>query len=404
MRPFHCLVLSAVYFSQFLPLAFCFMALPTILISRDVPLEQVSLIYALVVVWMLKLFWAPFVDKIKFGRWGHYKAWLLASQLLLIVATVVLAFKGSVENFHSTLVLGFTISLFASFQDIAADAIACRLIPANKRGLGSAIQLSGGLCAMIIGSGAVLILFEHFGWQTCLLAVSFLVILCSVPILYFKEEDIELDDSAVVNRPSFSRLLSFWKQPGMYGWAAILVALPLGITMAMALTSPLLIGEGWTAGEVGVLLHIVAPLCGVAVASVFGYCLNKYDKWLVLSVVPILQLIALLFFFSLLSRPWSTTEIVVSLLFISVLDVGLFVVLNAFKLGYSGQGVEGSDFAVQNSLHEFSAFTVAAITLYFAKTVGFSNIIIAAISITLLAGILLYVINPVYKKREQLEL
>ncbi|MEO0329074.1 MAG: MFS transporter [Pseudomonadota bacterium] len=400
---FHCALLFTLSVSQFLPLAFCVMALPTILLVQGVPLEQLSLIYLVGVVWVIKFLWAPYIDRISFGRFGHYKPWLLISQTLLVGTTILFILVGDVTNFHLMLVLATIMSVFASMQDIAVDAVACRLIPENQRGLGSAIQFSGNLVSTILGGGVVLVLYEHIGWQSCLWVITAAVAAVIVIIMWFDERDIELAKDIEVNRPSFSRLFSFWVQPQMGIWAVLLILLPMSITIVWSLASPILINRDWAPGEIGILLHIVAPIIGVVVTFGFGYLLNNFDKWLVIASVPILQAVAIFSLYHFIDLQLSMYGIMIALLLVYCLDIGLFVILNAFKLEYSGAGTEGTDFTVQNSLHGLAAFSAAAAALYFAEKIGFSNLILIAICLSIFSGLFLYgtiIFKPANTKKQ----
>ncbi|MEM9330756.1 MAG: MFS transporter [Pseudomonadota bacterium] len=398
MRPFHCILLFALCVSQFLPLAFCAMALPTILLVQGVPLEKISLIYLVGMIWVLKFIWAPLVDRVKFGRFGHYKPWLIISQTLLVATTIVFTLVGDVNNFQLMLIMAVLICVFASTQDIAADAIACRLIPENQRGLGSAIQMSGGLIATVLGGGVVLVLYEYIGWQLSMWVIAAAVAAAISLIVLFDETDIELSQEVYLHRPTLGRLISFWLKPGMGIWAAILIILPLSITVAWALASPILVQRGWTTDKIGILLHIIAPILGVIVAVGFGYLLNNYNKWLVISLVPILQLVAVLVLYSFIDVPLSVNGIILALLLVYCMDIALFVVLNAFKLEFSDDGTEGTDFTVQNSLHALAAFAVAAAALFFAESTGFANLILISIGLTLFSGLFLYCIVALQKR------
>ncbi|MEM8795381.1 MAG: MFS transporter [Pseudomonadota bacterium] len=390
MRPFHCIFLFVLCVSQFMPLAFCVMAMPTILISQGVPLEQISLIYLTGIIWVLKFLWAPLIDRVKFGAFGHYKVWLLISQLLLVAACILFTIVGDDQNFQMMMILALVLSVFASTQDIASDAIACRIIPEKKRGLGSAIQLSGGLLATMLGGGVVLIVYEHIGWQACMWVISASVAASALFIIWFDEREIALKDGHEIKQPTFGRLFSFWLQPGMAIWAAALIVLPLSITVVWALASPVLIDRGWTTDKIGIVLHIVAPVLGIVTSVIFGSLLNRYNKWLVISVVPILQLASLLLFFTFLQLPLASTGVVIAALSVYAIDIGLFVILNAFKLEYSDTGTEGTDFTVQNSMHGIAAFSIAGGALYFAESAGFANLTLIACGIAVTSGLFLY--------------
>ena len=88
MKTSNWILLTALYVSQFLPVAFFFMGLPVILRDQGMGLEQIGALYGLGMVWVLKFLWAPLLDRVRFGRFGHYRAWLLLAQAGIAIVLV----------------------------------------------------------------------------------------------------------------------------------------------------------------------------------------------------------------------------------------------------------------------------------------------------------------------------
>ena len=66
-------LVGSLYVSQAIPLGFIFVALPAILARRGVPEEQIGLLGALSLPWLIKFLWAPAVDRFGSAR-GHYRS------------------------------------------------------------------------------------------------------------------------------------------------------------------------------------------------------------------------------------------------------------------------------------------------------------------------------------------
>ncbi len=67
-------LIGSLYVSQAIPLGFFTVALPAILRARGVSLQNVGLLSALALPWLIKFLWAPFVDRYGSQRWGHYRS------------------------------------------------------------------------------------------------------------------------------------------------------------------------------------------------------------------------------------------------------------------------------------------------------------------------------------------
>ena len=125
-----------------------FMGLPVILRAEGMALEQIGALCVLGFVWVLKLLWAPLVDRIGAGRCSHYRSWLRAMQGAMVVMLIVLSAIDPVNEFALLMPLALVMTAFAATQDVATDALACKLLPHRLRGIGNGIQIA-----------------ERFGWH-----------------------------------------------------------------------------------------------------------------------------------------------------------------------------------------------------------------------------------------------
>jgi hypothetical protein len=157
-------LLAIVYTSQFVPLAFLLYGLSAVLREREVPLERIAFVQLLALVWVVKVAWAPLVDRYGSRRLGHYRGWLLVVQTLLTVAVLALIPVDVVSDLPLLVGIGAAIALLSATHDIAADAAAVCLLAPSERGVGNAIQRAGGYLGLMVGGGGVLIIYHRLGW------------------------------------------------------------------------------------------------------------------------------------------------------------------------------------------------------------------------------------------------
>ena len=380
------LLLFSLYVTQFLPIAFFFMALPTILRDSGASLDEISLFYLLGFVWVFKFLWAPLVDRIEFGRLGHYRAWLMLMQAALSVLMLIVAQTDGPDQIGLLFALGLLAALVSGTQDIAADAICCRLLPPGLQGLGSSVQLGGNLLAMILGGGLVLLVYKAIGWSACAMLIAAAILPVLVQIALFDEHKLDCAARLPGARVSYARLWSFWSGRDKAAWALILIFVPIATTMALALASPLLVDLGWQPDEIGVLLYIIGPGFGILGGLVVGLAITKLSKWGVLAVIPIFQAIAVFAMLRLTDGAPSGSEVYTATLLVMVADVVLFTALTAIMLGYAKAGTEGTDFTVQNSFYSFFAFAAGIGALQFAEASGYDRVLIGCLAACALFG------------------
>ena len=90
--PHSYLLLFSLYWAQGLPVGFMTHALPVILRAQGVSLAHIGGFGLLMAPWALKVLWAPLIDRFGYGKLGHYRSWIIPTQILTIMILIVLSF------------------------------------------------------------------------------------------------------------------------------------------------------------------------------------------------------------------------------------------------------------------------------------------------------------------------
>ena len=80
------------YWAQGLPVGFMTHALPVILRSQGVSLAHIGGFGLLMLPWSIKILWAPLVDRLGSAKIGHYRSWILPTQIFSVLILVMLSF------------------------------------------------------------------------------------------------------------------------------------------------------------------------------------------------------------------------------------------------------------------------------------------------------------------------
>ncbi len=256
--------LAAAYGSQFVPLAFCLFALGALLRQRGIALELIAIVQLAPLAWVVKFAWARLVDRYGSRRLGHYRGWLIATQLAMVAGVLALIPLDVVINLPLVLAVVAFVAIVPATQDIAADATAVRLLAPTERGIGNGIQKAGGYLGLMIGGGAGLVLYDWWGWGPTLAVLAALTAIPLPMLLRYREP---ADAAPDPTRPAVSQrtLASFFQQPGAARSAlAVLPAYLAAIALAYPPVNPLLVDAGWPLANVGA----VSVIGGGAVAVV----------------------------------------------------------------------------------------------------------------------------------------
>ncbi|WP_432349584.1 MFS transporter (plasmid) [Shinella yambaruensis] len=384
MKPANWILIASLYVTQFLPVSFFFMGLPAILREQGRTLEEIGALYLLGFVWVFKILWAPLVDRVSFGRLGHYRGWLLMMQAAMIAMLVLIGQIDGLANFPLLVVLGLVLTVFSATQDIATDAVTCRLLPAELRGLGNSVQVAGGLVGIVLGGGLTLALYPTIGWTGCFLLMAGVLAACFVQILFFREPQVPASLAAA----GYGRIWRVWARPGMAGWAALMVIVPLGIGMIFAMLSPMLVDIGWPLEAVGFTLNIVGSLVGLLAVFGAGLLIRRFGRKRMLVSAAFAQAAIILSVLPLAGGAREALLIVPGLVLVFLIYNPIATVMLTIMMDRSAAGSEGTDFTAQYSLYSFMGFLSGAVALQVAGAVGYQALVLIAAGLAVLAGLL----------------
>ena len=302
-------LLGSLYLSQGLPFGFFTQALPVLLRERGLSLSAIGLTSLLALPWALKFLWAPLVDGTGPGRMGRRRRWIIPLQLTAAAAMVALAWIDVADALSVLLVGVFAANMLAATQDVATDGLAVELLDYQERGLGNGIQVAGYRVGMILGGGALLMLFDVLGWGWTFGLMAIMLVLATGPVWAWDELSFTrpLSEGADSTSPPPSaspraarqtsrhapaavkpsapepgrglRLLLSWAQrPGMAGWLGVLLLYKTGEALATGMLRPFLVDLGLTLSDIGWLLGAVGFTAGLAGALIGGWAVGRLGR------------------------------------------------------------------------------------------------------------------------------
>jgi MFS transporter, PAT family, beta-lactamase induction signal transducer AmpG len=208
------LVIMLLGFSSGLPLALSGETLKVWMSDRGVDLGTIGLLSLAGLPYTLKFIWAPVVDAWQVPwlqeRFGRRRAWLIASQIVLIAAIVFLGLQDPV-NAPWMIGLGAVIVAFASAtQDIVIDAYRVQALPNDEQAAGVAGYVAAYRIGMLASSVGVIELtgwLEAAGidkassWPIAYAAAAALVFIGMFTAVIAKEPKSDLDEKPVEGSP-----------------------------------------------------------------------------------------------------------------------------------------------------------------------------------------------------------
>ncbi|EPG34518.1 MFS transporter [Acinetobacter colistiniresistens] len=298
------ILLFSLYWAQGLPVGFMTHALPVILRAQGVSLAHIGGFGLLMLPWSIKIFWAAYVDRFAISRFGHYRSWILPTQLASVLILIVLSFFPiqALDQPSYLLVffaLLFLMNLTGATQDVATDGLAVNLLKSDQQHWGNTFQVIGSRLGFIVGGGAVLWCLDWLEWQKTFLALAALVLLNTLPVLFYREPK---HMSKVVPNTAVSVSLAqsikaylayFQSSSELKAWLLVLISFKVADGLAGPLLKPLMVDMGLNFTQIGVFITMfgaVAALLGAAMAGLLLKYFSRTQSLIGFSLLKILSL------------------------------------------------------------------------------------------------------------------
>lgn len=381
-------LLGGLYTSQTLGLAFVITALPAIMRQSGVSLDKIGWISVLGFCWAIKFLWAPLIDRYGSKKYGHYRSWILVLQMLMIIVTIGASFF-SITGQLAVLSLFFVLlAIFSATQDIAADGLAVTILEPEERGIGNSIQSAGNLIGCMIGGAVVLIAYQWLGWKGCQLALAAGMALPLISILHYKEKPATADTR--INKVDYKDLIRFFYRPRIWRWIPVLLIFRISNMIVYALLSPLLVDLGWSLDRIGISINIVGALFGIAGAVSGGSIVSRWGRKTAMLATMFFTLLATIGLYG----PARGIDYSVIVYVVIGLIMGAYgcssAVMYTVMMDKSDPVSAATDFTLQVSISDISAFAVFGLAMRLAESIGYAGVLIISIGIAILSMALIW--------------
>ncbi|WP_434740102.1 MFS transporter [Micromonospora sp. SH-82] len=363
--------LTALYVTQYLGIGFITVGLAAILRDGGTSLQTLGLLQAIGLVWPLKFLWAPLLDRYGSRRLGHYRSWLLVLQSGLVLALLALApFDSPVDRLGPVVAICAGYVVLSATQDVAADAVAVRVLSARTRGTGNGIQVAASYLGNLLGGGACVVVYDRFGWVPAILLLAALTAVGLVVVWRFREAP--RADRVVATGEAYRALLTVLRQPGCRLWTFGVVPLVyVGAGAAYALVTPALVDAGWSLERVGTVTGVVISVPAILAGLLSGLGIGRFGRRTVLVGGGVALVVSTVLLLPLMDGDAPLVATVAALAgFLSAYTV-LNVVVYTVNMDYSRPDTGGTDFTVLSSFGLVCSFLAASAGLVAAARTGY---------------------------------
>ena len=387
------LTFFSLYIAQSVPMSLFSTLLPVLMRQDNFSLSTIGLLQLIKLPWILKVFWAPVVDK-KTSDLGTYKRWIFSSEMVYAILILLVAFLDLKTNFITIFILIILSFMASATQDIATDALTALSFSRKEKSLGNSMQSMGSFAGALVGGGLLLLHYKLIGWTVLLISVSIFVMLALVPLMSYKDRKFTPKKGSTPI--CMKDLLLFFSQKGAVRQLIFLILCYSGLIGILAMVKPYMVDLGYKTGDIGFMFGIFGSLCGCLFSYIGGYVIRSLGRFYsrIIFACAILAT-TLLFYFLSLTTP-GTIALYVAI-FCLWASYGLSSVLvNTVAMDFLRDGREGTDFTLQTVITHLSGMIIAVCSGKIADCLGYSGLFLVetALAVTSLIYILVCFKRP----------
>ncbi len=312
------LIVLLLGFSSGLPLALSGSTLLVWMRESGVDLGTIGLFALVGTPYTLKFLWAPLVDALHvplFTRaFGRRRGWLLFSQLLLIVAILLLALTDPARSPLFVALGALLVAATSSTQDIVVDAFRVESLPESEQAAGMASYVAAYRVGMLVSTAGALFIvsgFESTGlargsaWMWGYVVMAAMVVIGMITALVATEPEQSTRAEAVTgSETAFARVMhaaigAFSEFLGRKdAWAALIFVVLYKFTDAFSgsMTAPFVIDLGFSRNDYAAIVKGVGLAATLIGGFAGGFVARRYPLALSLWIGGVLQAIANLSF------------------------------------------------------------------------------------------------------------
>ncbi len=360
-------------------------------------MEEIALFYpALYAPWMLKFVWSIFVERFHSEKQGKYRSWIIPLQVLTAGAMVALA-NWQFGTSISTFVLGVTlINIFSSMQDVSTDGQAVQMLDDQERGLGNAVQVGTFWIGYVVGGGLILMLMNSLGWNFLLVGMSVVMLLSTIPVLFFRGTGTRLGTSV----KTYKGLLNFLSQPKVVKVLGLVAAFRMLEGFIRSLLPTMFKDWGMGFHEIGLILGMVAPASAFFGALVAGLLVNRLGRIRSLLYFGSLQVISSggYLILSIQSEPVSMTNVFPVVIIDHFISGMTTVALFSLMMHWSRKRHGGTDYTCMDCIGVFAMMAGASVSYFIAANGGYAASFASAIPLVVIS---LFIVRRLYSQLQE---
>lgn len=360
----------AMGFASGLPLLLTITVLQAWMTAEGVDLGTIGLFGLVGLPYTLKFLWAPILDRYMPPVLGRRRGWLLITQLMVIVAILLMSGSDPVANPLGVVLVSLMLTFFSASQDIVVDAYRRETLADDEQGLGAAFYVNGYRLGTLLASGGGLILADLVSFQTVYQIMAAAMLIPIATTLLAPEPERVAGTPETLFDAVFKPFAEYFSRQHAWLLLLFIVLFKVGDMIANHMSIPFYLQLGFTNTEVGAIVKLFgiwATLLGVTIG---GITILKIGLYRSLWAFGILQAVSTAGFVILASVGRDPFWLAAVIAFEN-LSMGMgTAALTGFMAVLTDRKFTATQFALLSSLVGVPRVILAAPSGYLAEAVG----------------------------------
>ncbi len=385
-------------FASGLPLLLTLSLLQAWMTKENVDLTVIGLMALVGLPYTLKFLWAPLMDRYTFPLFGRRRGWLLACQVLLVLAIILLGQTQPGVNPWLVAVAALVVAFFSAAQDIVIDAYRREDLKDEELGLGSSLYICGYRIGMWLAGGGGFILADHLSFPMVYLIMALCILPGMITTVLTPEPATPMGTPRSLQEAVIDPFRDYFQRTDAIWILAFILLYKVGDAMAGAMTTPFYLDIGFSMTEIGTIVKTFGAGAIIAGGLAGGLIMLRLGINRSLWVFGVLQAVSTAGF-AILARSGHSVMGLTAVIAFENLSTGMgTAAYAAFMASITNKKFTATQYALLTSLMGIPRVVASSATGYMAEAMGWEAFFFFCVLIAIPGMLLLLKFAP-WKKQ-----
>lgn len=384
-----------------LPLLLIGSTLQAWMTDEGVDLTAIGMVSLIGFPYVIKVLWAPLLDRYKLPFLSRRKGWMILFQVLMVICILGLSLSNPKDNIYVTCTWAFLVALFSASQDVVIDAYRREILPDEELGLGSSLYVTGYRLAMLVSGAFALYLADQIPWKDVFMWLAVFMAPAILFTIISPEENKHIPVPANLKEAIIGPLAEFFKRRGAFVMLLFILLYKVGDSMASNMTTPFILDLGYTKTDIAAVAKTFGMIATI-VGGIFGGTLMlKMNMKLSLIFFGVLQAVSTLGFSLLAQLPVSFANLASVIAFENLASGMGTAAYAAYMASITNRQFTATQYALLTALMGVPRVILSSPTGYMAKMMGWEMFFVFCTVVALPGMLLLFQVFKLEKPAQE---